>query len=103
MPRTPFRPSAWREVHEATWYLEEQSNADVAERFLSNLMTSCDALARMPLMAPTCGFKRPDLKNVRRWPVKGFENWLIFFLPIVDSIEVLHVIHGARDIESMFG
>lgn len=103
MPRTTFRPSAWREVHQAMWYLEEQSDAEVAERFLNNLMSSCNALAQMPNMAPTCGFKRAELKNVRRWPVKGFENWLIYYQPKGDGIEVLHVVHGARDQERIFG
>jgi toxin ParE1/3/4 len=39
---------------------------------------------------------------MRVWPVKGFENHLIFFRPIDGGIEVIRVLHAARDIESVF-
>jgi plasmid stabilization system protein ParE len=32
----------------------------------------------------------------------GFENHLVFYRPFKDSIEVIRVIHGARDIEKLF-
>jgi plasmid stabilization system protein ParE len=34
--------------------------------------------------------------------VSGFENHLIFYRAIPGGIEVLHVYHGARDIEALF-
>jgi hypothetical protein len=38
---------------------------------------------------------------VWRWPVKGFENWLIFYIPKRNGVEIVHVIHAARDIQSL--
>jgi hypothetical protein len=35
------------------------------------------------------------------WPVKGFENWLIFYQARRNGVEIVHVFHGARDIESL--
>lgn len=46
-------------------------------------------------------FQSAALKRVRRWPVKGFDNWLIFYRPKRDGVEILRVIHGARDIENL--
>jgi plasmid stabilization system protein ParE len=37
------------------------------------------------------------------WLIAGFNNYLIFYRAIPEGIEVLHVYHGARDIESLFG
>ena len=37
------------------------------------------------------------------WRVKGFEKYLVFYRPLKDGIVVLRVIHGARDIEDLFG
>ena len=34
-------------------------------------------------------------------PVKGFENHLIFYLSHSGGIDVIRVIHGARDIENI--
>jgi hypothetical protein len=36
---------------------------------------------------------------LRSFPVKGFENYLIFYGPISDGIEVFHIIHGAWDLD----
>ena len=47
--------------------------------------------------------KKAALRRVRRWPVTGFENWLIFYLPRANGVEVVHIIHGARDIEALLG
>jgi toxin ParE1/3/4 len=38
-----------------------------------------------------------------RWfPVKGFPNYLVFYRPILRGIEVVRVLHGARDIAAQF-
>ena len=39
--------------------------------------------------------------GLRRWRVRGFENFLIFYRPIDDGIEVLRVLHGQRDRETI--
>ena len=39
---------------------------------------------------------------MRRWPVKDFENWLVFYLPKRDGVEIVRVLHGARDLDSIF-
>jgi toxin ParE1/3/4 len=102
VPGIIVRASARREIKKHGLYLEEHGGPAVSDRFFAALATTFDELTRMPQMAPLCGFGRPALKRVRRWPVKGFENWLIFYQPKRDGIEVVHVIHGARDIESLF-
>ena len=33
--------------------------------------------------------------------MKGFENWLIFYIPKLGGVEIVHVIHGARDIQNL--
>jgi toxin ParE1/3/4 len=103
VPSIIQREVARREILRHFDYLEENASLDVALRFLSALTDTIEALARMPRMAPLCGFARPDLRHMRRWPVKGFENWLIFYLARRDGVEIVHVMHSARDIESLLG
>jgi toxin ParE1/3/4 len=45
--------------------------------------------------------RKAALRRVRRWPVKGFENWLIFYIPKRNGVEIVHIIHGARDIQGL--
>ena len=47
-----------------------------------------------------CGIER--LKGLRRVPVKGFENYLLFYLPRENGIDVIRVLHTARDIDNLF-
>ena len=41
------------------------------------------------------------LAGVRVWRVSGFEKHLIFYRPNPEGVEILDVIHGARDIEAL--
>jgi toxin ParE1/3/4 len=82
-------------------YLAEQGGEELAERFVNAAQQTFEALAAMPKVGVRCEFSRPVLRRVRRWPVKGFENWLIFYLPKKDGVEIVHVIHGASDINSL--
>ena len=44
----------------------------------------------------------PSLAGLRLWPVPGFEKFRICYIPRVDHIDVLRVLHGARDSERFF-
>jgi toxin ParE1/3/4 len=101
MPRFTVRPLAWREINAQLDYLEEQAGLETAERFLDELISTFENLSQMPRMAVLCGFRKPATRRLRRWPVKGFENWLIFYQARRDGVEIVHVLHGARDIERL--
>lgn len=101
MPEITVRAIARREIVRHGSYLEEHAGREVTDRFLAAVADTMEELARMPRMAPLCGFTSDALRRVRRWPVKGFENWLIFYQPQRNGIEVIHVLHAARDIESL--
>ena len=47
-------------------------------------------------------FRRKDLADVRSWPIGGFKNHLIFYRPAPHGIEVLRILHGARDLDAIF-
>jgi len=101
VPHFTIRPLAWREINKHLDYLEEQAGLEIAERFLDQLIRSFDTLTRMPRIGTLCGFRKPSTRRLRRWQVKDFENWLIFYQVRRYGIEVVYVLHGARDIESL--
>jgi toxin ParE1/3/4 len=35
-------------------------------------------------------------------PIRGFGKYLIFYLPLEDGIEIVRVLHGPRDVQSLF-
>ncbi|HEY0009706.1 MAG TPA: type II toxin-antitoxin system RelE/ParE family toxin [Tepidisphaeraceae bacterium] len=38
------------------------------------------------------------LAGIRQWPMSHFINYIIYYRPIESGIEVIRVIHGARDV-----
>ena len=59
-------------------------------------------LAESPELGSLGEFQSPALCGVRRWRVKRFTNYLIFYRPLAEGIEVIRVLHGARDIDAIF-
>jgi toxin ParE1/3/4 len=62
---------------------------------------TCALLVKQPRIGGSYDSGIPELAGLRRIPVKGFENYLIFYLAHSSDIDVIRVVHGARDIENL--
>ena len=58
-------------------------------------------LARLPQMGRPWISSSARLAGVRSWTIPKFKNYRIFYRPTEDGIEVLHVFHAARDIQTI--
>lgn len=77
-------------------FLIAEENPTAAHRWLDIIDEKCQLLARTPEL----GRKRADLApELRGLPVG---NYVIFYRPVHDGIQVVRVLHGARDIPSLF-
>lgn len=38
-------------------------------------------------------------RGIRFWPLRGFESYLVFYRVDEDDIDVVRILHGARDVE----
>jgi plasmid stabilization system protein ParE len=52
----------------------------------------------MPRKGGRKTFRNPLLADIRTWRVPGFRNHLICYRATPDGIEVIAVVHGARDL-----
>ena len=103
MGRIYRRASARRDLVEHFVYLAETAGADTAERFLDRARSSFEALAQQPMIGAPIQTRSPALAGMRRWPVRDFRSYLIFYLPRPDGISVVRVLHGSRDWWSLLG
>jgi toxin ParE1/3/4 len=78
-------------------YLACNTSLTVSDRFVAAIEKTCMRLARMPGIGSRWEDEDPELTEVRVFPVSKFKNYLIYYRPTADGIEVLRVIHGARD------
>jgi toxin ParE1/3/4 len=96
MPRVLRRPQAAADILDIWDFIAEDS-LEQADAWIDRLDESLRLLASQPLM----GRARPELVDGLR--SRPFERYVIFYLPLSDGIDVVRVLHSARDIEAIFG
>jgi toxin ParE1/3/4 len=95
MRRVVKRPLAETDLEEIWWYIA-QDNPSAADKLLDKIEEGCQAIARFPKM----GTSREELLPcLRSFPIG---NYLIFYLPMDDGIDVVRVLPGMRDIGAFF-
>jgi toxin ParE1/3/4 len=91
------RERALRDLEQRSQY-SRQHNPSAAIRFLDAAQATIRKLAASPGIGSRYDPEHPALAEIRFFPVSRFENDLIFYRPIADGIEIVRVLHGARDI-----
>lgn len=78
-------------------YAVDFAGIEYARRLNSQFFERFELLATQPLM----GRARPELApNVRSFPMSGY---IILYFPIQGGVEIVHVVHGRRRLEYLFG
>lgn len=103
MPKVYQRAAAGRDLVDHFVYLTENAGPDIAERFLTNVATSFNELAGQPMIGAPLTLRHPELAGMRKWRVKDFDNYLVFYLPLPDGVSIVRVLHAARDWWSLIG
>jgi toxin ParE1/3/4 len=96
------RPRARLDLLEQFVYFGEQAGVELAERYFAAVDATCRQLVDHPQSGVLYDFGIARLKGLRRLPIKGFENYLRFYLPHSNGIDVIRVFHAARDIDNLF-
>ena len=95
-------PRALRDLEGQIDYFKRDS-IEVADRFLDAIEETFRFLLANREVGQFCHFRSPHADGTRVWPVHGFRNHLVFYRPKAEGIDVVRVLHGARDIEALFG
>jgi toxin ParE1/3/4 len=96
MPTVVVRPRALVDLAEIWSHIAEDS-ADHADTFTDLIDSKFQVLARRPGI----GRSRPELATDLRSFAVG--NYVIFYIPLSKGVEVVRVLHGARDLEAVLG
>jgi toxin ParE1/3/4 len=86
-------------LHLARWIA--QDNPDAAHRFLDAAREAANMLAELPKLGPAGRFRSRGLSRVRIWPIRGFDKILLIYSAERTGIDVLRVVHGARDLDAL--
>jgi toxin ParE1/3/4 len=77
---------------EEIWAYIAEDNVEAADRFIGVIISRFPKLAAMPEMGRLRRELRPHLRS---FPVG---RYLIFYRPMVNCVEIVRVLHGARDL-----
>lgn len=73
-----------------------RDSPSAAQTLIMRIREKCETLASFPELGRVrSGFRDPEIRSL------GFGNYVIFYRPKNDGVEIARVLHGARDLESL--
>lgn len=73
-----------------------------AIHFLEIAEKTFDLLSRLPGMGRRWKSDEPKLADIRIYPLpRSNRSYLVFYRPTANGIEVIRILHGARDLDSV--
>ncbi len=80
-----------------------QRNPRAALRFLSAAEAAFRQHASMPTIGERFETDNTAYQDLRCPPISGFPSHIVYFKPLADGVVIIRVIHGARDLDRIFG
>ncbi len=96
------RPRVAKDAEQIADHIARDS-LEAAVRFLDNTESTIRFLAEFSAIGSLFKTDIAALQNMRAFRVKGFPNHVIFYLEHPEAIEVIRILHGARDFQSELG
>lgn len=87
--------AAWGDLADIVRHVAIDS-PQAADRLLDELYDRCSSLALNPLAFPVVdGYEEAGIRR------RLYGNYLIFYRCTEEAVEILHVLHGARDYDAL--
>jgi len=84
------------------WEFVGDDNSKAANRFLTEFKKLLSLLGIHPDIGQERLFADSRLYGMRSLIVPEFQNYLVFYRHMDNHVEIVRVLHGARDIEALF-
>ena len=97
MARLLVREKAWADLEELGAFIAKD-NPSAAIEVVRQLRRSFEQLACMPQLGRVVKRVKTS-EQLRAWLSPAFRNYLIFYRELSDGVEIVRVLHGARDIQ----
>ncbi len=98
-----YRPAARRDLFQISEYLNRELSLQLAERFLMALDHTIQQIAGFPYAGSLFPARRMRTHEIRRWPVKEFPRYLIYYAVGARKVSLLRILHSARDVSHQSG
>ena len=92
---------AAEDLAESAFFYAIECGPALEERFRTSVRETVEWLCENPEAGARRSFRNPRLAGLRRWPIRGFKKHLVFYRIVAGGIEVVRVLHGVRDLETI--
>lgn len=96
-----FNPVAVDDLEEIVNYIS-QDNVVAAENVRRDLLDTAEALGDQPDLGVRPRFSAPRFAGIRFLPAAQYPNYLLFDRELAYEVEVLRILHGARNLPPLF-
>jgi toxin ParE1/3/4 len=97
--KVSYRQSAKDDViRQFRYYLVTMAVPEIAVRFREAVKLTVASLREHPLIGPHYLLRNPQLRNLRSWPVVGFDAVRIYYIPESGKLRVIRILHQKRDV-----
>ncbi len=97
-----FSPEALDDLDAICGYIAE-SNPEAADRAVEAAYRTCKTIALHPELGPQRRFADNDPPDIRFFVLTDFPNYLLFYRTTVEGVEIIRILHGAQEIDDLFG
>jgi len=98
MNRIIRRQAARQDLVDIVYHYIREGTPATARRFRDQAEATFQRLAGMPGMGARFQHEHPALAELRFFPVSRFKKFIVFYRSAAGAIEIVRVLHGARDI-----
>jgi toxin ParE1/3/4 len=84
-------------LEQVGWYSDKQLY-DIADRFKFASSGAISAVMQTPDAGAPKAVSNPQLVGLRTWPLRGFDDFRVYYLLRSDLLIVVRILHGKRDI-----
>jgi toxin ParE1/3/4 len=93
-------PKASQDLDDCFAYIS-QDNPEIALQFFDSTRTTIAQIARMPGIGSMFVTENERLKGLRKWSVKDFRKYLIFYIDRDEIVEIVRILYATRDISDI--
>lgn len=78
-----------------------QNNPDIGLQFFDAARQTFNQLAKTPEIGTIYEVSNPKLQGLRKWRVKRFDKYIIFYRHYDDLLEIIRILYAGRDISTI--
>jgi toxin ParE1/3/4 len=101
MLNVTFSPAAEQDLSDILEFIAKD-NKRAADRVANEVFVTLDVLCVNPEAGKVRQFKSPQLSGIHSYVLKQFHNYIVFYRLCAGNLEVIRLLHGARDFETLF-